>query len=76
MRLKLDSVILLLYCTSAREVRSYITMVLMSFWCQVVVEGERRDGSNGQYDQICNARLPRALDPHSVPSEELSASLG
>ncbi|KAJ8493532.1 hypothetical protein OPV22_015253 [Ensete ventricosum] len=34
------------------------------------------DGSNGPYDQICNARLPRGLDPHSVPSEELAASLG
>lgn len=43
---------------------------------QVVIQGERRDDSGGQYDQICNARLPRALDPHSVPSEELSASLG
>ncbi|KAM7263859.1 hypothetical protein ACFE04_001542 [Oxalis oulophora] len=39
-------------------------------------EGERKDGTNGQYDQICNARLPRGLDPHSVPSEELAASLG
>ncbi|XP_078432875.1 DNA-directed RNA polymerase II protein isoform X2 [Wolffia australiana] len=27
-------------------------------------------------DLICNAHLPRALDPHSVPSEELGASLG
>ncbi|CAL9048612.1 unnamed protein product [Musa banksii] len=35
-----------------------------------------KDGSNGPYDQICNARLPRGLDPHSVPSEELAASLG
>ncbi|KAH1213955.1 hypothetical protein GmHk_14G041802 [Glycine max] len=43
---------------------------------RVVIEGERRDGCSGQYDQICNARLPRALDPHSVPSEELSTSLG
>lgn len=43
---------------------------------QVVIEGGKSDGSSGQYDQICNARLPRALDPHSVPSEELSASLG
>ncbi|KAG4963375.1 hypothetical protein JHK86_040243 [Glycine max] len=38
-------------------------------------EGERKDGCSGQYDQICNAQLPRALDPHSVPSEELSTSL-
>ncbi|KAF7816928.1 UV radiation resistance protein/autophagy-related protein 14 [Senna tora] len=43
---------------------------------RVVIEGEKNDGSTGQYDQICNARLPRALDPHSVPSEELSAALG
>lgn len=43
---------------------------------QVIIEGERKDGSNGQFDQICNARLPRGLDPHSVPSEELAASLG
>ncbi|MED6164375.1 hypothetical protein PIB30_089379 [Stylosanthes scabra] len=43
---------------------------------RVVIEGERRGGSSGQYDQICTARLPRALDPHSIPSEELSASLG
>ncbi|KAL5992259.1 hypothetical protein ACLOJK_013175 [Asimina triloba] len=39
-------------------------------------DGERKDGSSGQYDQICNARLPKGLDPHSVPSEELAASLG
>ncbi|XP_047150222.1 uncharacterized protein LOC124822273 [Vigna umbellata] len=43
---------------------------------RVAIEGEIRDGRRSQYDQICNARLPRALDPHSVPSEELSASLG
>ncbi|CAN6464298.1 unnamed protein product [Victoria cruziana] len=44
---------------------------------RVFVEGDKRDGSIGcQYDQICNARLPRGLDPHSVPSEELAASLG
>lgn len=41
-----------------------------------VIDGERKDGSGDQYDQICNARLPRGLDPHSVPSEELCASLG
>ncbi|XP_038984799.1 uncharacterized protein LOC103705559 isoform X2 [Phoenix dactylifera] len=39
-------------------------------------DGERKDGSSGPFDQICNARLPRGLDPHSVPSEELAASLG
>ncbi|XP_022768271.1 uncharacterized protein LOC111312349 [Durio zibethinus] len=43
---------------------------------RVNLDGERRDGSSGQYDLICNARLPRGLDPHSVPSEELAASLG
>uniref|UniRef100_A0A5B7A3B6 DNA-directed RNA polymerase II protein n=1 Tax=Davidia involucrata TaxID=16924 RepID=A0A5B7A3B6_DAVIN len=43
---------------------------------RVNIDGERKDGSSGQYDQICNARLPRGLDPHSVPSEELAASLG
>lgn len=43
---------------------------------RVVIEGEKGDDCSGQYDQICNARLPRTLDPHSVPSEELSASLG
>ncbi|XP_076906976.1 uncharacterized protein LOC143563288 [Bidens hawaiensis] len=43
---------------------------------KVHVEGDRKDGSSGQYDQICNARLPRGLDPHSVPSDELAASLG
>lgn len=35
-----------------------------------------KDRSNSMYDQICNARLPRGLDPHSVPPEELAASLG
>lgn len=40
------------------------------------MEVESHDGFIGQYDQICNARLPRGLDPHSVPSEELGASLG
>ncbi|XP_073106632.1 uncharacterized protein [Elaeis guineensis] len=43
---------------------------------RVNLDGERKDGSSGPYDQICNARLPRGLDPHSVPSEELAASLG
>ncbi|KAK3025680.1 hypothetical protein RJ639_042020 [Escallonia herrerae] len=40
------------------------------------LNGETKDGSTGQYDQICNARLPRGLDPHSVTSDELGASLG
>ncbi|KAK6940115.1 UV radiation resistance protein/autophagy-related protein 14 [Dillenia turbinata] len=43
---------------------------------RITIDGERKDGSNGQYDQICNARFPRGLDPHSVPSYELAASLG
>ncbi|CAM8942371.1 unnamed protein product [Rhodiola kirilowii] len=43
---------------------------------RVTVDGERKDASNGQYDLICNARLPRGLDPHSVPTDELAASLG
>ncbi|XP_060198771.1 uncharacterized protein LOC132627443 isoform X1 [Lycium barbarum] len=43
---------------------------------RVIVDGEKKDGSSGQYDSICNARLPRGLDPHSVPSDELGASLG
>lgn len=40
------------------------------------MDNEKKDGFNGQYDVICNARLPRGLNPHSVPSEELAASLG
>ncbi|XP_070056353.1 uncharacterized protein [Nicotiana tomentosiformis] len=43
---------------------------------RVIVDGEKKDTSSGQYDSICNARLPRGLDPHSVPSNELGASLG
>ncbi|KAI4388050.1 hypothetical protein MLD38_000422 [Melastoma candidum] len=43
---------------------------------RVLVDGEKMDGPCVQFDQICNARLPRGLDPHSVPSEELGASLG
>ncbi|XP_073046350.1 uncharacterized protein [Primulina eburnea] len=43
---------------------------------RVNIEEERKDGNNGDYDCICNARLPRGLDPHSVPSAELAASLG
>ncbi|XP_051123770.1 uncharacterized protein LOC127246424 [Andrographis paniculata] len=43
---------------------------------RVSVDGENNEGYSGQYDTICNARLPRGLDPHSVPSEELAASLG
>ncbi|KAM5575863.1 hypothetical protein ABKV19_014684 [Rosa sericea] len=43
---------------------------------RVIVDAKRKEGSGSQYDQICNASLPRGLDPHSVPSEELAASLG
>nr|QQK87294.1 Autophagy-related protein 14b [Nicotiana benthamiana] len=43
---------------------------------RVIVDGEKKDTLSGQYDSICNARLPRGLDPHSVPSNELGASLG
>ncbi|GJS93664.1 UV radiation resistance protein/autophagy-related protein 14 [Tanacetum coccineum] len=43
---------------------------------KVNIDGDRQDGTSGQYDQICNARLPKGLDPHSVPSDELAASLG
>lgn len=43
---------------------------------RVNIEGDNKDGFVGQYDTICNARLPRGLDPHSVPTEELAASLG
>lgn len=48
----------------------------LEIYFQVNMDGERNDGTAGQYDQICYARLPRGLDPHSVPSEELGASLG
>ncbi|KAL5197308.1 hypothetical protein ABZP36_000820 [Zizania latifolia] len=43
---------------------------------RVIMDEEQKDGYSGPYDVICGARLPRGLDPHSVPSEELSASLG
>ncbi|KAK9697530.1 hypothetical protein RND81_08G043700 [Saponaria officinalis] len=43
---------------------------------RVIVEHEKNDGFSGQYDVICNARLPRGLNPHSVPAKELAASLG
>ncbi|CAM0144686.1 unnamed protein product [Urochloa decumbens] len=42
----------------------------------VIKEGEKKEDYSGPYDSICGARLPRGLDPHSVPSEELSAALG
>ncbi|XP_010544290.1 PREDICTED: uncharacterized protein LOC104816946 [Tarenaya hassleriana] len=43
---------------------------------RVTFDGENKNGSTVQYDLLCNARLPRGLDPHSVPSEVLAASLG
>ncbi|XP_010538969.1 PREDICTED: uncharacterized protein LOC104813136 [Tarenaya hassleriana] len=36
---------------------------------RVTFDGESKNGSTGQYDLLCNARLPRGLDPHSVPSD-------
>ncbi|GJN10954.1 hypothetical protein PR202_ga29104 [Eleusine coracana subsp. coracana] len=42
----------------------------------VIKDGEKKGDYSGPYDSICGARLPRGLDPHSVSSEELSASLG
>uniref|UniRef100_A0ACD5WQE6 Uncharacterized protein n=1 Tax=Avena sativa TaxID=4498 RepID=A0ACD5WQE6_AVESA len=43
---------------------------------RAIIDGEKKDGHSDPYDSICGIRLPRGLDPHSVPSEELSASLG
>ncbi|KAL1194797.1 hypothetical protein V5N11_027576 [Cardamine amara subsp. amara] len=43
---------------------------------RVTVDGGSQNGSAGQYDLICNSRLPRGLDPHSIPSEELAVSMG
>ncbi|KAJ0240984.1 Uncharacterized protein HA466_0220180 [Hirschfeldia incana] len=43
---------------------------------QVGFEGEIQNGSGGPFNLICNSRLPKGLDPHSIPSEELAASLG
>lgn len=43
---------------------------------RAIIDGEKKDGHSDPYDVICGVRLPRGLDPHSVPSEELSASLG
>nr|BAF00846.1 hypothetical protein [Arabidopsis thaliana] len=43
---------------------------------RVTVEGQNKDGSSVQYDQICNALLPQGLNPLSVPPRELAASLG
>ncbi|ESQ38733.1 hypothetical protein EUTSA_v10028627mg [Eutrema salsugineum] len=43
---------------------------------RVSFDGESQNGSVGQYNLICNSRLPKGLDPHSIPSEELAASLG
>ncbi|CAH8308136.1 unnamed protein product [Eruca vesicaria subsp. sativa] len=44
--------------------------------CKVGFEGEIQNGSGGPFNLICNSRLPKGLDPHSIPSEELAASLG
>ncbi|KAF8405957.1 hypothetical protein HHK36_008036 [Tetracentron sinense] len=56
--------------------QSVVMKQICKLFPQRRVDGERKDGSSGLYDQICNARLPRGLDPHSVPSDELAASLG
>ncbi|RWR78445.1 UV radiation resistance protein/autophagy-related protein 14 [Cinnamomum micranthum f. kanehirae] len=69
----------LMHITSERlHTQSVVIKQIFKLFPQrrVIVDGERKDGSTGQYDQICNARLPRGLDPHSVPSAELAASLG
>ncbi|KAH0452796.1 hypothetical protein IEQ34_017120 [Dendrobium chrysotoxum] len=47
--------------------------VVVKLICKLFPMGWKKGGS---YDTICGARLPRGLDPHSVPSDELSASLG
>lgn len=40
-------------------------------------QGENKAGTGSEYyDQICNVRLPRGLNPHTVTPEELAASLG
>lgn len=40
-------------------------------------QGENTAGTSSEYyDQICNVRLPRGLNPHTVTPEELAASLG
>lgn len=56
----------------------FMIFVLIFFiYLQVKSEGEgKKSKSNDSYYQICNARLPKGLDPHSVPSEQLGASLG
>jgi hypothetical protein len=43
---------------------------------RIIKEGEKKEDYSGPYDSICGVRLPRGLDPHSVPAEELSAALG
>lgn len=43
---------------------------------QVIVTGGKKDRANVHFDAICNVCLPQGLDPHSVKSVELSASLG
>jgi hypothetical protein len=50
--------------------------IYVIFNLQAIIDGEKKDGHSDPYDVICGIRLPRGLDPHSVPSEELSASLG
>lgn len=63
---------------SKERKKKHLWVACVIYWLdiQVNLDGEKKDGYKGPHDQICNARLPRALDPHSVPSEELAASLG
>lgn len=53
-----------------------VDCLTLIFFSQKNVDTGKNDGSSGSYDTICGARLPRGLDPHSVSSDELSASLG
>ncbi|MBA0612790.1 hypothetical protein Godav_013350 [Gossypium davidsonii] len=82
-RLHKQSVVIKQICKLFPQRRVSASVLLICFFSlstlslrYVHLDEERRDGSSGQYDLICNARLPRGLDPHSVPSEELAASLG
>uniref|UniRef100_A0A7N0TKR5 Uncharacterized protein n=1 Tax=Kalanchoe fedtschenkoi TaxID=63787 RepID=A0A7N0TKR5_KALFE len=58
----------------SRGLEKKLNGIIKSYWRKVAIDGERKDALNGQ---ICYARLPRGIDPHSsVPSDELAASLG
>ncbi|KAL9269123.1 hypothetical protein AKJ16_DCAP23868 [Drosera capensis] len=53
-----------------------LTRDLLRKQSAVIVSGRKKDRANVHFDAICNACLPQGLDPHSVKSVELSASLG